>query len=76
MVSDRLKSILLDELGLKDFDMEDETTAGDVPGWDSISHINIILAVEKAYQIKFKGVEVMKMQNLSDMQKLIDSKLN
>jgi acyl carrier protein len=75
MVSDKLKDIILSELDLKDFPMEDKTTAADVPGWDSINHINIILAVEKAYQIKFKGIEMMKVQNLNDMQKLIDSKL-
>lgn len=75
MISDKLKDILINELNLKDFELMDETTATDVPGWDSLKHLNIIIAVEKAYKIKFKGLEIMRVQNVGDLQKLIDSKL-
>ena len=71
MISEKLKSILLKELNLKDFEFNDETTASDVPGWDSLQHLNIIVAVEKSYSIKFKGLEVMRVQNIGDLQKLI-----
>ena len=57
MVSDKLKKIISDELGLDNFEFMDETTADQVPGWDSFNHINVILAVEKAYDIRFKGLE-------------------
>jgi acyl carrier protein len=74
MVSDRLKNVILKELSLSDYNMQDETTADQVPGWDSFSHINIILAVEKEYSIKFKGLEILKVKNLGELQKLIDTK--
>lgn len=76
MISDKLKRVLLSELNLVDFEMKDETTANEVPGWDSISHINIVLAIEKTYQIRFKSMEIMRVQNIGEMQKLIDSKLD
>ena len=75
MISDNLKNIILKELELKDFDFKDETIAGQVTGWDSFSHINIILAIEKEYNIHFKGLEILKVKNIGDLQKLIDSKL-
>lgn len=75
MISDKLKQVILKELNLNDFDMKDETTANQVPGWDSFNHINVILAVEKEYNVKFKGLEILKVKNIGELQKLIDSKL-
>ena len=76
MVSERLKKIILNELNLGEFDFKDETTANQVPGWDSFNHINVILAVEKDYNIHFKGLEILRVKNIGELQRLIDSKLN
>ena len=76
MISDRLKKIVLRELDLEDFDFHDNTVANMVPGWDSLTHIQIIVAVEKNYKIKFKGIEILKIQNMGELQSLIDSKLS
>lgn len=75
MISERLKKIVLRELDLDDFDFHDETKADMVPGWDSLLHIQIIVAIEKNYKIKFKGLEVMKIKNMGELQGLIDAKL-
>lgn len=75
MISEKLKQVILTELGLKDFDLKDETIASQVPGWDSLNHINIILAIEKSMGIKFKGLEILKAKNIGDLQKLVDSKI-
>jgi acyl carrier protein len=75
MISGRLKKVILNELELKDFNIVDETTADQVPEWDSFNHINIILAVEKEFGIKFKGAEILKINNVGELQQLIDSKL-
>jgi acyl carrier protein len=75
MISERLKEIVLQELALVDLDLQDETTADMVPGWDSLSHIQIIVAIEKNYKIKFKGIEILKIKNIGELQRLIDKKL-
>lgn len=74
MLSERLIKVLNKELNLSDFNFTEETTANQVPGWDSLNHINIILAIEKEYNTKFKGIEILRVKNLGDLQKLIDSK--
>jgi len=74
MISEKLKQVILGELGLKEFNLKDETIASEVPGWDSLNHINIILAIENNMGIKFKGLEILKAKNIGDLQKLIDSK--
>ena len=75
MISPELKKVILNELNLDDFDLQDETIAPDVPGWDSLNHVNIILAVENKYIVKFKSYEVLRLKNVGDLQKLLDSKL-
>lgn len=76
MISDRLKQIICDTLGLEtnDVEIKDETLASDVPGWDSLNHINVITAIEEDYKVRFKGIEVLKCQNIGDLQELVNSK--
>ncbi len=76
MITDNLKQVILKELQLDDFDFKDETTADQVPGWDSLNHINVILAIEKSYNVRFKGIEILKVKNLGELQQLIDSKIS
>ena len=75
MISDEIKKVILNVLELDDFDMKDETTADQVPGWDSLNHINVILAIEKEYNLKFKGLEILRIKNIGELQQLINSKL-
>jgi acyl carrier protein len=75
MISDRFKSVILKELHLDEYEIKDETVANQVPGWDSLNHINVILAIEKEYGVRFKSIEVLKCKNIGDLQKLCDSKI-
>jgi len=78
MISDRLKKIICDELYLDSATIEinDETQAPEVPGWDSLNHANIIVAIEKNFGVRFKGLEVLKCNNVGALQRLIDSKVS
>ena len=76
MISKELKEVILKQLNLDDFDLKDETTAPEVPGWDSLNHINIILAVEERFNVKFKSYELLRLKCVGDLQKMLDSKLN
>ncbi len=75
MISQELQKVILTELNIDEFDFTDETKATEVPGWDSLNHVNIILAVEKYFKVRFKSVEILRLKNVGDLQKLIDSKL-
>jgi len=75
MITEELKKVILGALKLEDFDFNNETTAPEVPGWDSLTHVNVILAVEKHYNIRFKNLEILRLKNVGDLQKLVNSKL-
>jgi acyl carrier protein len=44
-----------------------ETTAGDVEEWDSLNHIHLVAAVEKALKIRFTSHEIQSWKNIGDM---------
>ncbi|MFY9560036.1 MAG: acyl carrier protein [Terriglobales bacterium] len=75
MISDELKTVILGALKLDEWEIADSTAAAEVPGWDSLSHVNVVLAVEKYFGIRFRNVEVLRLKNIGDLQRLVDSKL-
>ncbi len=46
---------IFDDDGLE---IADSTSAADVDGWDSMAHINLIIAVEKRFGVKFAAGEI------------------
>ena len=48
-----------------------ELSAKDVDGWDSLTHIRLILTIEKAFEVKFSTSEIGKLQNVGDLVALI-----
>jgi acyl carrier protein len=50
------------------------TTAADVPTWDSLSNINMIIAVEKAFGVKFSIKDVRNLKNVGELLELIKRK--
>lgn len=52
-----------------------EMTAADVEEWDSLSHISLIVAVEKAFGVRFNTGEVQALANVGDFLALIRSKV-
>ena len=57
------------------FTLTDQTTADDVDGWESITHMMIISEVEKQFDIKFKLMDLMNMNNIGDLINTIDSEI-
>ena len=74
MIEPRLKNVILRELNLDDFDLTEATIAPQVPGWDSLSHVRILGAVEKEYGIRFRGLEVVRLKNVGQLQDLVARK--
>ncbi|MGC2661736.1 MAG: acyl carrier protein [Bryobacteraceae bacterium] len=54
--------------------LERSTTAADVEDWDSLTHTNLIVAIEKEFKIRFTTGEVRKMNNVGDLIDLIAKK--
>lgn len=51
-----------------------ELTADDIDEWDSLTHIRLVLAVEKKFALKFSAAEVGRLKNVGEFVSLIQSK--
>ncbi len=70
----QLSGIIRDVLRTPQLVITSSTSARDVDEWDSISHIEIVTAVEKHFSIRFALVELQALKNVGDMVNLIDKK--
>lgn len=52
-----------------------ETTADDVPGWDSMNHIFLVVEIERQFAIKFQTAEMEELRNVGELVQLIAAKL-
>ena len=66
---------MIDVLDLDELHLTETTTAKDVEGWDSLSHLRLIVAVEQDFGLKFTTGEIERFKNIGDMVSTIDSKL-
>ncbi len=71
----KLQDVMRDVFDDEEIVIEDGTTADDIDAWDSLTHVQLIVAVEKAFGLKFSTVEVMKLKNVGEFILLIEKKL-
>ena len=71
----RVEEIFREELELDNLVLNDETTADDVEEWDSLSHIQLVAAMEEAFGIEFKSREILSWENIGDLIDSIEKKL-
>jgi acyl carrier protein len=59
----------------EDIQVSPGLSAKDVVGWDSLSHIRLILTIEKAFKIKFSTSEIGKLENVGELVALIKARV-
>ena len=55
--------------------LNDDLTADDIDAWDSMSHVNLIIAIELAFDIEFKQSEIQNFANVGELKQSITDKL-
>lgn len=71
----QVETIFRDVLDNEDIVLTDATTANDVDDWDSLTHIQLIVAIEKYFRIKFTSREILSWNNVGEMISCIVTKM-
>ena len=75
-IYESLTGIFRELFSESDVVLSSQTTAKDVPGWDSINHINLILAVEQRFDIRMSTQDIDELKNVGDLLRVIKNKLS
>lgn len=70
----KIQDVMIDVLDLDDLHLTEATTAKDVEGWDSLSHLRLIVAVEQHFGLKFTTGEIEGFKNIGALASTIQSK--
>lgn len=73
-IQERVTAIFHDVFNRDDITLNHDMTAQDVPEWDSLSHINLIVAIEQEFSIKFSFGELENLKNVGSMLEVIEQK--
>lgn len=70
----KLTTVFYDVFDDDSMNVTSSLSARDVDGWDSLTHIRLMVTVEKAFKVKFSTPEIGKLENVGDLVALIRSR--
>lgn len=56
-------------------EINENSTIGDFPAWDSVGHLTILSSVEEAFDISFEPEEMMELEDVKDIVEAVNAKL-
>jgi acyl carrier protein len=71
----QVNAIFIDILDNENIKLSDTTTASDIEEWDSLSHIQLVVAIEKHFKIHFTAKEIQSWKNVGEMTDSIAAKI-
>ena len=70
----QVQEIFRDILDDEEIVLADTSTADDVEGWDSLTHIQLIVAIEKRFKVKFTSKEILSWKNIGELLNCLEAK--
>lgn len=72
----KLDTVIAGILKIPETEITSELRIGQIPTWDSLSHMDLIFAIEEAFAVQFNGDEIADMVNVAAIRKLVASKVS
>lgn len=73
-ILEQINSIFRDVLDEEEVVLEEKTTAQDVEGWDSLTHVQLVVAVEKHFGLKFPAREISEFRHVGDLVQAVEDR--
>lgn len=72
---ERVQGVFRDVFNDASIEITEETTALDIEEWDSLTHVQLIIALENEFNLKFAIKEIIELNNVGDIISLLETKL-
>ena len=73
-VHDPLQRLFRDVFGDDTIELTEETTARDIPQWDSLGHVNLMFAIEERFGVRFRGNELAELANVGELERFLEER--
>ncbi|WP_328292424.1 acyl carrier protein [Kineococcus sp. NBC_00420] len=70
-VEGRMLQVFREVLAVDDLQLSDASTAADVPGWDSLAHINIMYSLEAEFDVQFSDEQLTSFQDVGELRRFL-----
>jgi acyl carrier protein len=68
---EKLETLFQNLFDNDEFVLDDCMTAADVPEWDSVAHINLMFAIERAFGVEFQGNQLAEFANVGELKEYL-----
>jgi acyl carrier protein len=75
-VREELERLFRDVFGNESIVLTDETTAQDIPEWDSLGHVNLMFSIEERFGVRFHGNELAEFENVGELARFLEAHEN
>jgi acyl carrier protein len=66
-IGEKIKEIVLEQLKIDSSLYHDDLAAGDIPEWDSLGHVNLLMAVENYFEVSFDVSDAIDVETIADL---------
>ena len=70
----RLEKVIREVFPIEADAVDENWTSDDIPDWDSVGHLNLIMEIEKEFNIKIEIEEMFEVEKLGDITKILEKK--
>jgi acyl carrier protein len=74
-VLEQVNEVFREVFDESDLTIARETTAADIEGWDSLMHVRLMIAIEKAFRVRFSSSEVASLNNVGELIDVLERKV-